>query len=205
MTVLSTPARCLRSLMWLPRWLTMTKPALPRALRMSRAGRTGSLAMLDLDRREEEGLLGEVGLLPLKVQLQGLPEGRQGLLDGAALARDVQLGAPGDEPLSLPMDGRGQPQLHGIQMSRGGFMGDGPAHSSAGDRIPLANHSISGSCCLARRYTDPVGSSCFSPVNLYASLQNVLKGLPKRSYEVEKIVVREASRIFRVEPRWFPE
>src|SRR3990170_8534518 len=116
MTVLWGPPRCPRSLMWLPRWLTTTKPALPRALRMSRAGRTGSLAMLDLDRREQERFLGEVGLLSLEVELQRLPEVRQGFLHGAALAGDVQLGTPRDEPCALSVHGRGQPPLHANRM-----------------------------------------------------------------------------------------
>jgi len=44
--------------------------------------------------------------------------------------------------------------------------------------------------------------SCLSPVNLYGSLQNVLKSLPKGSYSVETTSARAASYIFRVEPRW---
>ncbi len=73
--------------------------------------------MLDLDRRQKEGLLRELDVLALEPKLDGLPQVRQGLLDGAALARDVEFRAPEDEPCALPVDGRGELQLHRERMN----------------------------------------------------------------------------------------
>src|SRR6266571_2740089 len=68
----------------------------------------------------------------------------------------------------------------------------------------LTNRPISGSYWRVRRYSSPVGSSFFSPVNLCGSgwAPDVARGLPNGSYSVEKSVFRDASRTFRVEPRW---
>src|SRR3990172_1458990 len=98
--------------MWLPRWLTTWNPARPRARRTSRAARMGSRDTLHLDRGQEEGLLGEVGLLALEAKLQGLAEVRQGLLHRAPLPRHLQLGAPRHEPAPLAIDPPPQPPLH---------------------------------------------------------------------------------------------
>jgi hypothetical protein len=80
--------------------------------------------MLDLDGGQQKWLFWQVHISILKVELQRLPEVGEGLFHGSSLAGHVQLGTPGDEPLSFPVNGCRQLELHRVRMVRTVFIGN---------------------------------------------------------------------------------
>src|SRR5438874_902982 len=108
MTTRVIPSRTPLSRMWLPRWLTTTKPAPRRAFSSLRADSAGSFAIVRLERCQDGPALGNMRVRVLQVEAHGFLEVLQRRGRRPPLACHVKLRAPGDEPASLLTDDGGK-------------------------------------------------------------------------------------------------
>jgi len=73
--------------------------------------------MFHLDGGQKKRFLRQVDGFPVEAERHSLAKVGQRLLDGASLAGDIQLRAPGDIPFLFAVHGRGKSDLHRERMN----------------------------------------------------------------------------------------